>query len=79
MDIAENAFRELRNFWFNKHLYSRPSEREWEDEDRDLQRKESNKYYKEIFDQDTEDIIIGKSRPIAPTSIFQMLQARKEK
>jgi hypothetical protein len=77
--MLEDAFRKIRESWFNRHLYSRSSEREWEDEDRELSRNESNKYYKEIFDQDTEDIILGKNRCISPTSIFEMQQARKEK
>lgn len=61
-----NAFRELRLAWFNAHLKSKPHEREWETEESEKRREEDNAELKEIFDEQTEAIILGEKLPISP-------------
>ncbi len=66
MPHLEKAFRELRDAWFNAHLRSYAHEREWEDEDREASREESNNYLKARYDEQTEAIIRGELLPISP-------------
>lgn len=65
MTLEEN-FRKLRNKWFNYHLYSNTHERVWETEEHEHEREEENLILKKRFDKDTEALIQGKKRCIAP-------------
>ena len=64
--LLEQAFKELREKWFNAHIKSHPHEREWEDEDASLRRELHNEEVKMAYDQDTVAILNGEDRPIAP-------------
>ena len=64
---AELAFRKLRDAWFYAEIASYPGEREWEDEDRELSRERGNNRAKGYYDAQTEEILKGIDRPIAPT------------
>jgi len=62
----KDSFRELRNAWFLSKLKSYCHERNHEsDRSREL-REEGNRLLKEVFDSDTELIIKGHNRCIAP-------------
>ena len=65
--FLEHAFRELRTAWFNRHLRSHAHEREWEDDEHKERRERNNQGLKFQYDTDTEAIINGVDRPIAPT------------
>lgn len=52
-----DAFRTLRESWFNRVLRSYSHEREWEDDERGNYREERNKELKELYDKQTERII----------------------
>ena len=62
----ETAFRFLREQWFNKYLRQWPAEREWEDEEKHLLRVKYNDSLKQKYDRQTNDIIRGIDRVIAP-------------
>lgn len=62
-----DAFRQLREAWFRTQLQLDAHEREWESEASESQRLAYNAEMKAIFDADTEAIIRGENRPIAPT------------
>lgn len=68
----EEAFRKLREEWFMRHLYSRDHERDSEDDDRAKYREEGNKELKAKYDEQTEAIIKGADKPIAPTCSYDM-------
>lgn len=68
----QNAFIQLRDAWFYQKLYSQPSERDWEDSEAMQYREERNKEQKELFDKQTNDIINGMYKPIAPTCSYDM-------
>ncbi len=68
----EKSFRELRNKWFVYHLENHEPERDWEDEERTRYREEGNRRMRIKYDAQTEDIIRGIERPIAPTCQFDM-------
>jgi len=70
----EEAFRKLREAWFNAHLKSNPHEREWEDETDVAMRNEDNAKIKLQFDEDTEAILRGEDRAIAPRCLADMEQ-----
>ena len=71
-EIAETAFRKLRIKWFDYNLFSYGPEREWEDEDRSEMRVLQNKECRIKFDQQTEEILGGINRCIAPTCEHDM-------
>lgn len=58
----EYLFRQLREAWFQKVLMSRPHEKEWEDE-----------VMKREFDKQTEELLAGQIRSIAPHRSYDML------
>ena len=66
MTPAEKAFRELRDRWFKLHLTSKPHERVWEEEHETAYREAQNKAKRVLFDADTEAILQGEDRPVAP-------------
>jgi hypothetical protein len=70
----EEAFRQLRTYWFKAHLLSVPHEREWEDEDRMQLRDQQNQTTRKKFDQHTEEIITGHYRPLAPRCGYDLEQ-----
>lgn len=70
----EDTFRKLRLIWFNYHLMSRPSEREWEEETRSELRERNNQYLLEKYNNQTERIIKGEDLNIAPTCAFDMTE-----
>lgn len=63
------AFRELRTQWFNTQLRSHPPEREWENESETDARNQRNDENQAFFDRQTEEIIDGYARCVAPLSI----------
>ena len=67
-----DKFRELRKFWFNYHLKSYAHEREWEDKHSQIKRQKENENLWQQYSQQTEDIINGLDRCIAPTSSYEM-------
>jgi hypothetical protein len=66
MSPGEKAFVELREKWFNSHIKTCSHEREWEDEEASIRRKLYNEEMKRVFDKDTEAILNGEDRPVAP-------------
>lgn len=60
----EAAFRELRDEWFKAQLRPQSHERDWEIEE---ERVVINQQRRELFDKQTEEIISGEDKPIAPT------------
>ena len=66
MTTTADAFRQLRTAWFNKVLKSYTSEREWENNEDQLERLNRNLDLKTLYDQQTEQIIDGKQRCVAP-------------
>lgn len=56
---SSKAFRDLREAWFNTNLASRAHEREWETEEDQVTREESNKAKRLEYDKDTEAILQG--------------------
>lgn len=73
----EKAFRKLREQWFNRHLRSYAPEREDEDYERATAREEGNASLKSTYDEDTDAIIAGSKRAIAPTCGYDLEQGRK--
>lgn len=65
MDAA-TAFRRLRAHWFRCHLRVDEPEREWESVSQAAARELSNAALKRLYDADTEAILAGKTRQIAP-------------
>tara|TARA_R110002167_G_scaffold112234_1_gene284544 strand:- start:44 stop:307 length:264 start_codon:yes stop_codon:yes gene_type:complete len=71
--IVIDAFRELRETWFNAHLRSRAHDREWEDETAGELRERQNTALKKRYDEQTESIIAGDGElPIAPRCAHDM-------
>ena len=68
----EKAFRELRDTWFTNHLKKHAQERVWEDEEDEQYREEDNKRIKIKYDEQTEAIIRGENKPLAPKCPFDM-------
>lgn len=66
MIMSVEAFRLLRECWFNSKLRSQPHEREWEDEIQQTIREQYNSKLKMKYDLDTEAILRGEDRPICP-------------
>ena len=64
-DIID-SFRKLRNAWFNSILRFHAHEREWESEEHEKVRETNNRKMKEKFDKQTELIINGSEKSIAP-------------
>lgn len=58
----EEAFRELRNKWFAYHLKSHPHAR----------MDDGEKLLKIKYDEQTEAIIKGENKPLAPTCSYDM-------
>ena len=63
---TKQLFREVRKAWFFKVLYQSPPEREWETEEAELNRLANNHDMQERFDVDTEALLSGEDRMIAP-------------
>jgi hypothetical protein len=74
----EDAFRNLRNAWFNKVLKSRAHEREWEDQEAEDRREMNNARKRYAFDIQTEEILRGEDRCIAPICINDMRKGENE-
>lgn len=62
----EDAFRILRAAWFYRNIAQGPQDRQWESEDQERLRKESNDSDRAAFDSDTEAIIRGEDLIIDP-------------
>lgn len=67
-----DAFRTLRESWFNRVLRSYSHEREWEDDERGNYREERNKELKELYDKQTEQIICGGHAAVCPSCEHDM-------
>jgi hypothetical protein len=73
---AVSAFKQLREEWFKRHLYSRVSEFSgYDDEEATTQK--YNEDIKKEFDEDTEAILRGEKRSIAPTCWNDLRRGRK--
>ena len=68
----EEAFRGLREKWFIYHLESHAHERVDESEEDAKYREENNNRIKIKYDEQTEAIIKGDNKPLAPTCWFDM-------
>lgn len=75
VSIAETAFRTLRKTWFDTKLRSYPHEREWEDDTRASLREENNENMRKLYDKQTEQILAGENKPIAPRCHNDMCEA----
>lgn len=62
----DEAFRELRERWFNQVIRSHAHERIWEEDAETQVREDHNRLMKAKFDKDTEAILSGEERAIAP-------------
>ena len=62
----EDSFRELRGRWFNAILASKAHERVWETAEEEEAREAVNTCLRAVYDTDTEAIIHGAIRPVAP-------------
>ncbi len=62
----EDSFRELRGQWFNAILASKAHERVWESEEEEEAREALNSVLLAVYDRDTEAIIRGALRQVAP-------------
>jgi len=62
----EDSFRELRGVWFDLHVSNWGPGRQWETAEQDDKRKADNASLRAKYDEDTEAIIRGLPRPIAP-------------
>ena len=63
---AEEAFRKMRDAWFDSRLASAAHEREWESEDREKQREDDNRQMRVIYDRQTDEILAGVDRCLTP-------------
>jgi len=72
-----SSFRDLREAWFNKHLRSYAQERVWEEKYEEQRRIKQNEVMKREFDEDTEAIIRGEKRSLAPTCGHDMWEGRQ--
>jgi len=71
--VVIDAFRELREAWFNAHLRSRAHDREWEDDTAEERRERQNAELRRRYDDQTESIIAGNSGvPVAPRCLHDM-------
>jgi hypothetical protein len=68
----EDAFRGLREKWFIYHLQRHAQERVNESEEDEKYREEDNNKTKIKYDEQTESIIKGVNKPLAPTCEFDM-------
>lgn len=75
---AVAAFRELRTRWFNKQLRSYAHEREWEDEDKTEERERRNDANQALFNKQTEEILAGKPRCVAPLGMDSVMMHVEE-
>ena len=66
MTPAEKAFRKLREQWFSHELRDESHEREWESKLTSFLRDRHNEAMKATYDEDTEAILRGEDRSIAP-------------
>lgn len=66
MSPAEKAFRQLREYWFDKMLRQRLSPFESHDDEREQLVDDYNFSMKAKYDQDTEAILEGQDRCINP-------------
>ncbi len=62
----EDSFRELRGRWFDAHLSNWGPGPQWEAVEQEVARKADNARLRDMYDEHTEAIIRGESRPIAP-------------
>jgi len=69
-----DAFRSLRKAWFDHHLRANAPEREWEDDDTERDRHHRNAELQTRYDEDTERILQGEERPIAPRCTADLTQ-----
>lgn len=67
LKIAREAFYELREAWFNANLAFKAHERQWETEEAQEDREQNNRSMKNQYDGDTEAILNGEVRVIAPS------------
>lgn len=63
---VEEMFRQLREDWFNSQLRLNPHERDGETQMQEEFRERDNADLKVRYDEDTEAILRGENRPIAP-------------
>ena len=75
----DEAFRELRGRWFQLHLTSRPHERVWEEEHETAYREAQNKAMRVMFDADTDAILRGEDRPVAPLRWSDIDKAQRDR
>lgn len=68
----KKLFREMRLAWFYKVLYFGAPERVWEDEEAEARRMEINDQMRAKYDADTEAILKGEVRLLAPTCENQL-------
>ena len=62
----EDSFRELRGAWFDLHVADWGPGRQWESVEQKDVREADNASLRAKYDEDTEAIIRGELRPIAP-------------
>lgn len=62
--FTEEAFRKLRDYWFDISLRAQPHEREMKDDSSERRRERYNSEMKEWFDADTDAILRGEDRHI---------------
>ena len=74
LDLTVALFRKLREAWFISELKSHAHEREWESEDREAIRQEQNKRLKQKFDEQTEGLLLGVCRQIAPKCLAELAE-----
>ncbi len=69
LEVVTTVFRKLRESWFNAKLRSYGHERDWDDQDEERQelRNQQNRSSKAKYDEQTEAIIHGEKRCLAPT------------
>lgn len=72
----ETAFRELRERWFNRVLRQYEPEREWEDKEATVAREGNNVSLKRLYDEDTDALVSGNKRAIAPRCQHDIFKAR---
>lgn len=72
--LSEKLFRELRNEWFEANMYRYSPERIWEDDNEIEARQSSNEKLRKEFDKQTDELLRGEYRCIAPTCAYDMTQ-----
>ncbi|MHC4699583.1 MAG: hypothetical protein ACYTFQ_03305 [Planctomycetota bacterium] len=72
----KNLFREMRLAWFFKVLYFGAPDRVWEDDEAEARRMEINDRMRADYDADTEAILRGEDRMLAPRCLNDLGEKR---